>query len=549
LQTPKLASTWHPDLLELGYKEPLPSPIPGVQATLAAINSTEIHRYIQDNDLSAINNAGEDGEPVLLLTVLDLAQWTRIFEVANTDLPRALARLQEFQGKLLQILAEDELDLADAKKNTTIAEVAIRHANNQTEDCSASLSQLSIPESGTFMHPFLANLSIDEAHKAALEDLQESIVSTQIEREQETLVSSGRHLAIPFVPHRTIEDQMTTKDHRVWASGNVNSLAPMLLSTWRIWAGLNKSDLEVCKEAALHSKRLISNGEILVNAFALYNFDHSKCPVTAVKLHIKLEVPTANDRREKHPQEMWNVHRPYLRCACHSKSNNGCNGSFIWWDHACWYMVNHLEKFFPSVSFPSLKSKFIAFLIWMQGAGRTAIRCQIAFAYARTWMCTAAMQFANNPTGKVLSELPDLPGPRQIERLLKPASFSVANPGTPSSAPPSKRQKLNLNTPPNANRQHGGGYSRGRTFNYRGRGSGAGRGNTNQYRRYNAPSTTFQYPPATPRTDRLPVFQNQQGIGSGSASASRTTIPGTSPRILEIGASPIRGKILSFEDE
>jgi len=47
-------------------------------------------------------------------------------------------------------------------------------------------------------------------------------------------------------------------------------------------------------------------------------------------------------------------------------------------------MVNHLEKFFPDENFPSLKEKFIAFLIWMQGAGRMAIRCQIAFAFSRT---------------------------------------------------------------------------------------------------------------------------------------------------------------------
>ena len=134
---------------------------------------------------------------------------------------------------LFQILTNDEVDLSDAKRDTTIVEVAIRHANNQVEDV-VSLSQLSVPEAGTFTHPFLTNLSVSDAHKAALEDFQESIVTTQIEREQESLVATGRHLAVPFVPQRAIEDQMAAKDHRVWATGNMNSLAPLLPSTWRI---------------------------------------------------------------------------------------------------------------------------------------------------------------------------------------------------------------------------------------------------------------------------------------------------------------------------
>ena len=271
-------------------------------------------------------------------------------------------------------------------------------------------------------------MSIDDAHKAALEDFQESIMTTQIEKEQDNLVASGRHLAVPFVPQRAIEDQMLTKDHRVWATGNMNSLAPILPSTWRIWVGLQKSDVDECKEAALHGKKLITNGQNLTNAFAFYGYDHGKCPVTAVKLHIKLEVLTANDRREKHPQELWNVHRPYLRCVCHPKSTNGCNGSFIWWDHVGWYMINYLEKFFSNDNFPSLKAKFIAFLIWMQGAGRTAIRCQLAFAQYCTWMCTGAIQFAKNPTGKVLAELSDLPGPRLIGRLGEDTSCVLGGP-------------------------------------------------------------------------------------------------------------------------
>jgi len=65
-------------------------------------------------------------------------------------------------------------------------------------------------------------------------------------------------------------------------------------------------------------------------------------------------------------------------------------------------------------------------------------------------MYSAAIQFAANPNGKILEDLPDLPSPRKIERLLKLAAFSIANPGTSSNAPPTKKQKINLYTPPPA---------------------------------------------------------------------------------------------------
>jgi len=92
------------------------------------MNPVEIHCYVQEADLAALNAAGEEGEPPLLLTVLDLSQWTRVFEYANTNLPTAMTRLQEMHRMLHQILTNDEAEIELA--NTTVMEVAIQHANN-----------------------------------------------------------------------------------------------------------------------------------------------------------------------------------------------------------------------------------------------------------------------------------------------------------------------------------------------------------------------------------------------------------------------------------
>ena len=101
---------WHPDLVAMSYKPPLPPPIPAIQATLSAIQNTEIHDFVQQNDSAALEAAGEQSESAsLLLTILDLSLWTRVFEFANSqilaDRQKALDRLRGFYDVLSKLVA------------------------------------------------------------------------------------------------------------------------------------------------------------------------------------------------------------------------------------------------------------------------------------------------------------------------------------------------------------------------------------------------------------------------------------------------------------
>jgi hypothetical protein len=125
-------------------------------------------------------------------------------------------------------------------------------------------------------------------------------------------------LVVPFTPQRAVEDQASQKDHRVWAIGNINLPAPIPESTWRIWAALSPTEIEKCKEHVVAGTQLIKNATIFLSGFALYHFDHTKCEVESLKLHIKQICPTVVDRQERHPEEIWNILRPYLRCICSS---------------------------------------------------------------------------------------------------------------------------------------------------------------------------------------------------------------------------------------
>jgi hypothetical protein len=583
--------TWHPELETLGYKDPLPVPIMGIQATLSAIQMPEIHVFVQKADLDMIEAAGEESENLpLFLTMLDLAMWTRVFEYANSDKPeerdKAMARLKGFQAILRDLLAQDFEEMEKARRETLIAEGAIRKANFRANPKYTLGLNLTT-------HKFLKNLQVTDINKHAIEDFQDAITLTQEENEQATLVASGQHLAVPFTPMRVVEDLAEPKDNRIWAVGNINLQAPIQPSTWRIWCDLKQSEIDECREHALSGTQFVKAATTFVHSFPLYMYDHTKCDVQSLKLHVKLCYPTGADRRDKHPQEMWNIHRPYLRCACSSQAVRTCSSNVIWWDHAVWYIINHLDKFFPQSHYPTLMSKYIAFVIWVSGPGRLAVQCQLAFNHTRNWMGEAVMQYAANPQDDMVLLLgyPEA-GPRMIEKHVKPASFMIANPRHPSQGPPSKKQRINLNTPPsigtntaqtssaqkqNSRQKTSGGYGRGKSGGGRyggvnhlgGRYSGR-RGRHSYQNHHQPPQQRYEAPsgprpqqqayanqqqhncPHTPHKENLVLAPGQKVcgmFGQTSNGQEPVYVPNSNVSIQEFDNSPIKPRLLAFLDD
>ena len=205
---------------------------------------------------------------------------------------------------------------------------------------------------GLTSHSFLVNLNIDSLNKAALEDYEDSITNSQFEAEESTLIPSGKRTVIPFKPARAVEDEVAQKDHMCWKLGNFNLAAPIARSTWRIWADLKPAEIDESCEQALWGKNFISSGTAFAHAFPISAFDYRKCHVPQVKLHVKQPCPTGADRRQSHSKEMWNIFRPYMQCTCSSLAVRACNGAMVWYDHAVWYVLNHLDKFFPHSEHP-----------------------------------------------------------------------------------------------------------------------------------------------------------------------------------------------------
>jgi hypothetical protein len=68
---------------------------------------------------------------------------------------------------------------------------------------------------------------------------------------------------------------------------NINLMAPILVSVWKVWANLSKAEVKACKDKALIVSSFLSEELAIANAFPLAHYDHHKCTTTFVMIHTK----------------------------------------------------------------------------------------------------------------------------------------------------------------------------------------------------------------------------------------------------------------------
>jgi hypothetical protein len=498
---------------------------------------------VQTNDRAALLDTDDEGEHApLLLSTLDLSHWTSIMYVSTLEggVEKALTRLREAHAVLAHLLERDELELDEANTNTHLVECALRKANPH-EDWTDRPTPTRAGESASSMHPILGRLNIPHAHQAALEDFGESIQSTQMDQEMASVESSGKGPAIPFLPQRTVEVRLNARSHRTWCLSNINLLAPIPISVWKIWANLSESEVKSCEDKALSSASQSVEAHTIANAFPLALYEHHKCTTTSILLHAKQDVLTCPPRLAQYSSKLWNCRRPYLRCACSQNAKSGCRGTMIWFDHSVWFMLNNLDRFFDS-RYPSLATKFGAFITWISAAGLLAVKSQITFIAFRRLMEVAAVELAVHPNDKLLAKYLDAPGARQVERLLKPATFSLETSPSPSPAASSRKRRLNMNVTPEDAQHHpqrNNFGQRGRHFEQRQPHAGGGRGRYNKNFRP-AQRNAFRFAP----NDQSPAASNRT-----NQSFLDTTPPSMSGSSVTIRPwSPVKGRVLAWDD-
>lgn len=250
---------------------------------------------------------------------------------------------------------------------------------------------------------------------------------------------------MPFTPPRTVEAQVAGKAHRCWGLSNINLTAPISVPMWRTWSNMGIAEVETLKSNAIHGTGLLREGQPIPGAFPLSLYDHHNCTSLDVRILTKQLLNSNFGRIDKYSSAIWHCQRPNFRCTCKPDLSKGCRGDVMWFDQAVWYMVNNLHVFFDHQTYPTLSAKFAAFIIWISGATPVAVKHQIIFHYIRDMMVEASLQFAADPQSKLLATYPQGAGVRQVERWIKPASFSAVNPLVPGSGSSSKRPRTSIN--------------------------------------------------------------------------------------------------------
>ena len=120
-----------------------------------------------------------------------------------------------------------------------------------------------------------------------------------------------------------------------------------------------------------------------------------------------------------------------MKCACKFLDTRApCESSIIWFDHAVWYILNHLENLFPS---KPVEFHLPLICSWLGGQAKNMVLAQIAFVHFRNFMLGTLKELRGDEPGTILTTYGNFKGIKTISAILNP------NIDDDSSTPPSKR--------------------------------------------------------------------------------------------------------------
>jgi hypothetical protein len=121
-----------------------------------------------------------------------------------------------------------------------------------------------------------------------------------------SLEAAEKGPATPFLPERAVEEQLASRSHRTWCLKNINLLAPISLSMWKIWADISDSEAVAYEERALSCMGMFKEPQVMAHAFPIAIYDHHKCTSSIIKIHAKQDVLTCAPRHPKFISQLWN---------------------------------------------------------------------------------------------------------------------------------------------------------------------------------------------------------------------------------------------------
>ncbi|KAL2643536.1 hypothetical protein R1flu_011123 [Riccia fluitans] len=370
------------------------------QVTLASIPSKAVHNLIQQLDRTTVEanrqtlldsvNSQPECSAALLLENLGIDQWFQLqvtFSVNGEEAVKAL--ILKYHNDLPTLLELDQMEEIRAEKHAGMIGTVLNWVDlnrNSTPVGDGTLGEKTNVDvlSQVRANP-LINFSVFSSEEQAVYNESLDLLNVSFANELAARTDEGE-LYIPTDNARMIEYKVSEKNAMMWKIPNMNNLAPMTLEMWQKLIHASDTEQRDCLHNALNgvtpSKMLTMKDTVKMACFR----DKYRCRVT---VKTKQTVP--------------------------------CKGEMLWFDHAIWYMYNHLGDFFPQLT---IQGRYMAFLIFLGGEARPAVLAHLTFLHARKLMIDTAMEVFANPKVRTLPEHGDAYGVRLIERMIKPACFS-----------------------------------------------------------------------------------------------------------------------------
>ena len=146
------SSSWIPQLLTLGYCNPLFIPTPFIQAMLACIADPDLHKIIVDHDLIALTN----DSPFILLTA-SVNDWLMLLNFANSSPSSLVDKLKKLISFLptMEHFDAKEMDLFKSLL-PRIAEKLVSINSSSNPPSPVSTASLAVPSNGLIDPAFLS---------------------------------------------------------------------------------------------------------------------------------------------------------------------------------------------------------------------------------------------------------------------------------------------------------------------------------------------------------------------------------------------------------
>lgn len=221
---------------------------------------------------------------------------------------------------------------------------------------------------------------------------------------------------IPLNPPCFIEWESSRVDYCMWRIPNINNLAPISIDMWRSWASLSTNDIKLCQANALRGFSWIETSPPITTCWPMTVFGAPKykCHVAAgAKIRGNFVTDTSQIAHQ-HKTKFWNWHMPFLRCSCNSTLKGGCTGQIVWFDHAVWYIINHLELFFNA---SSIQGRLVLMMSFLGGEARHIALDQVAFLFIWQFIFEAMHEQIAEPLATLLKAYGDAKGARIVEML------------------------------------------------------------------------------------------------------------------------------------